>query len=371
MAQSPLIYADYNATTPVVAPVQAALTQFYTDVGNMSSAHWFGQVVARHYAEASEAIRQALGAESFHYFSCSGATEATNWLVHSLCSNRRDCPRVIISSIEHPCVWEPLRWYDTQGMIDLQVCPVDSMGVLRMASLEALLTPNTALVSVMLANNEVGIIQPIQAIAAMAKRVGACVHSDVVQGAGKIPIHANAWGLDAITVSAHKCYAPTGYGALIIRDDSVLKPMVRGGAQQQRLRGGTVHVSGTVSLAAGLAYCANQPTAWSSIPDALAQACQAREDIVVVGSPSDQHLPNTVSLAITNRSAESMVMQLDMMGIASAAGSACSTGAIDPSSVVQALGYPPSVAESTLRFSFGIPTTAADIVHVFNQISQL
>ena len=205
-------FADYNATTPLCPPVVAAFNAWQDVVGNMSSSHYFGQQVHGRYDDAQYRIKSLLNAHHFELFTCSSATEANHWFIYSILEGIEGCPRVIASQIEHPCVMAPLQHYATEGCIDLQLCRVDRHGQLDMAHFDELLTSNTVLVSVMLANNEIGSIQPLQEIATKASHVGALVHSDIVQAAGKNSIDLANMPVDAVGLSSHKCYAPTGWG---------------------------------------------------------------------------------------------------------------------------------------------------------------
>lgn len=358
----PAIFADYNSTTPIAKPVSQVMLDWSNLVGNMSSAHQFGQSMHAVYDESVDSILRHLGAANWELLSCSSATEANNWLFYSLLETIKGCPRVITTAIEHPAVLVPLCRYHDQGLIDLKICPVDQDGFILIDEFESMLTPDTVLVSVMLANNEVGTIQPLKTVANMAAKVGAIVHSDIVQAAGKLKVDLNDLGVDAVSISGHKCYAPTGIGALLVKDSSKLRPMILGGSQQQMLRAGTVNVFGLACLSVGLDYCYQYIDAHVDVYDWAMQIQSDINDCVVISIPkSTQYLWNTVNIAFPGKDAHSLMMRLDMRGIAVSTGSACSTGAIEPSSVVQAMGYSPEISASAIRFSFGYPTTIGDL----------
>ena len=358
------IFADYNATTPLCPPVVAAFNAWQDVVGNMSSSHYFGQQVHGRYDDAQYRIKSLLNAHHFELFTCSSATEANHWFIYSILEGIEGCPRVIASQIEHPCVMAPLQHYATEGCIDLQLCRVDRHGQLDMAHFDELLTSNTVLVSVMLANNEIGSIQPLQEIATKASHVGALVHSDIVQAAGKIPIDLANMPVDAVSLSSHKCYAPTGCGVLMVKSAELLRPWLLGGSQQQKLRAGTVHVMGLDLFAAGLQYCYDAlPTcldvhAWANA------LCQASANVNLAIPLNDQVLWNTVPLVVAGQLSHDAMMRLDVMGVGVGTGSACSTGAVDVSPVIQAIGVKASEQASVIRLSFGYPTTMAELRQV-------
>lgn len=361
---TPAIFADYNATTPLCQPVVTAFDRWRGVVGNMSSSHYFGQQVHGIYDEATHRIKALLNAHTFDLFTCSSATEANHWWLYSVLNGVEGCPRVIASAIEHPCVLAPLQRYASDGCIDLQLCRVLKNGQLDMAHYDELLTENTILVSVMLANNEIGSIQPLTIIADKAKAVGALVHSDIVQAAGKIPIDLDALPVDAVSLSAHKCYAPTGCGVLLVKSADRLRPLLLGGSQQQKLRAGTVHVMGLDLFSAGLQYC------YDSLPDHLdvhgwaKELCERLPNIKLVIPLDDSVLWNTVPLVIKGRLSHDAMMRLDMMGVGVGTGSACSTGAVDVSPVIEAIGVSVTDQTSVIRLSFGYPTTEQELASV-------
>jgi cysteine desulfurase len=355
------VYADYNATTPLCAQVLNLLKNG-TEVGNLSSGHMYGQHMQARYDQATDYILNSLGAQHYEYFSCGSATEASNWTFYSLLNQVTGCPRVVVSAIEHPCVMEPLKRYAKEGKIDLKVCSVDKNGRVRLEELETLVTENTILVSVILAHNEVGVIQPMADIAQLTHAVGAKLMSDCVQAVGKMPVNLEALGIDIAIVSAHKCYAPTGCGALIIKDSNALQPWILGGTQQQKLRGGTVHVLGTELFAKGLEYCCQELPNAVDIAAWVKQLKEGVKNIQIIASPDQENqLWNTVSLAVPGKLSHDLMMQCDVNGVAVATGSACATGAVSESSTLLAMGYSKNVVAGAIRLSFGYPSTQSDL----------
>jgi len=357
------IYADYNSTTPLCLDVLNAIQEWGGTVGNVSSAHQFGQHVSKIYDEASDAICSKLNATQYELLTCSSATEANHWFFYSLLSDRLDMPRVIMSAIEHPCVSKVLTQYSDRGLIDLQICRVMSNGVIDLDHFQSLLTSNTLLVSVILANNEIGTIQPLAELSRLAKGVGAWVHSDIVQATGKLPVDLRSLGIDVAIMSSHKCYAPVGCGVMLVNDVQLIKPVLVGGTQQQQLRAGTVNALGLHLFSIGLEYCCR--SSHVNVQEWANQLCQSVSRLHVPVELNDNtQLWNTVPLAVDGYAAHDVMMRLDMNGIGVSTGSACSTGAIETSPVIQALRLPDHVANSVIRLSFGYPTTRSQLDHI-------
>ena len=366
------VFADYNSTTPIVDPVKKRMNQLTDMVGNSSSIHKHGQLMQSIYDESVDNIKSYLGCPHWEFLSCSSATEANNWIFYSLLHNIQGCPRVITSAIEHASVLGPLKQYANEGLIDLKVCSVDERGFLDMNEFESLLTNDTVLVSVILANNEIGSIQPLGQISKMAKAVGAFVHSDIVQGLGKMPINLVDLDVDAVSISGHKCYAPVGCAALIIQSVNRVRPLMLGGSHQQMLRAGSINVMGMACFSEGLDYCYDNYEHHVDVMVFVRQLKSRFPNIVVISEPNSVHnLWNTVNISIPGHDAHNLMMALDMRGVSIATGSACSTGAIDISPVIQALNVSHSVAAGAIRFSFGYPTTIEDFEFICSVISDI
>ena len=334
----------------------------------MSSAHQYGQAMHRVLDEAVFSLQSQLNARQFDVLVCSSATEANHWFFHSVLQGVTGCPRVIMSAIEHPCVSLALERYALDGLIDLKVCRVDAQGVVDLDHMSALVTSDTVLISVILASNEIGTIQPLSAVCELAKSVGALVHSDVVQAVGKLPLDLDALGVDAVSMSAHKCYAPVGCGVLMVKDVSVVRPLFLGGAQQQGLRAGTVNVLGVHLFSLGVAYCYSMRETAVDVHGWAKELCRGSSEVELVVPLSDMVLWNTVSLAVHGQLGHDVMMRLDMAGVMVSTGSACSTGAIDVSPVITALGRSDLDAQSVIRLSFGYPTTQNDLAFVEAQL---
>ena len=366
------VYADYNSTTPLCDDVINHIETFKSHLGNMDSGHYFGQKMHQIYDEVSDKIKTMLGASGYDLFTCSSATEANHWFFQSLVDSISYRKRVIISSIEHSCVMKPLQLFDQQGIIDLQICRVNQNGYIDLDHFKSLLSTDTYFVSIGLANNELGTIQPLAEICELAKSVGAITHSDIVQAVGKIPLNLDQLALDAASMSAHKCYAPTGCGVLLVNNSDLLRPIFFGGAQQQQLRAGTVNVFGLSLFLKGLEYCYRNMIDPINIAAWVKEFRHESENFYVLSSPDQPNtLWNTVSLAILNKDAHDVMMALDMHHIAVSTGSACSTGATEPSESVIALNLPDHITDGVIRISFGYPTTSDQLLYVKEKIFQL
>ena len=366
------VFADFNSTTPLCEPVVDAFLKWRSIQGNMSSAHHFGQRIHGIYDDAVDQIRGLLNASQYDVFTCASATEANYWWIYSLLNQVKGVPRVIASAIEHPCVLEPLQHYANAGVIDLKLCPVNAKGIVDIDAFKALLNSSTLFVSVMFANNEIGSIQPMKDIVDSAHAVGALVHSDIVQAAGKIPLDLDALGLDAISLSSHKCYAPTGCGVLMVKNTTLLKPLFLGGSQQQKLRAGTVNVMGLDLFATGLTYCYQQLPTHLKIHEWGQSLCDDFDFLKpVIPIDSEFMLWNTLPLAVSGHISHDAMMRFDLFGVAVATGSACSTGAVDVSPVIDALELPVDMAGTVIRFSFGYTTTESDLNQIQSVLSKL
>jgi cysteine desulfurase len=348
-------YLDWNATAPLRPEAAAAIGAALARCGNASSVHRWGRA-ARHAVEAARAAVAALiGADPNGVAFVSGGTEA-NHLALVGCGRER----VLVSAVEHSSV--------LQAVPAAEKIPVDRDGIVDLAALDALLAadPRPAIVSVMLANNETGILQPAGAVAAIARRRGALLHCDAIQAAGKMPLAAAEIGADLVSVSAHKLGGPPGIGALVITRDAEPAPTIRGGGQERGRRAGSENLLGIAGFAAAaeaaLAGLADYARVRRLRDRLEAAALVAVRDSRVIGAEAPR-LPNTSALALPGIAAETQVIALDLAGVMVSAGAACSSGKVGPSHVLAAMGVPPEVAAGTIRVSLGWTTSEADIAH--------
>jgi cysteine desulfurase len=345
------VYLDYNATAPLRPEAASAMTLALELCGNASSVHRFGRLARRAIEDAREALAVAVDARAAEIVFTSGGTEANNL---ALLGTER---RLVISAVEHDSV--------RAARDDAGIIRVDRDGLVDLHHLEELLSAADApvLVSVMLANNETGVVQPINQVVALARRFGALIHCDAVQALGKIPLSIAALGVDMMTLSAHKLGGPQGVGALIVRDGVDVAPLLRGGGQERSRRAGTENVAGI----AGFGAAAKLVT---QALEAAPELARMRDDIenrvraavpgaVIYGADAPR-LPNTSCIGLPGVSNEVQVMALDLAGVAISAGAACSSGKLTPSHVLQAMDAGDDAAASAIRISLGWQTSAAD-----------
>jgi cysteine desulfurase len=347
-----LIYLDNNATTPLLPAVCDAMRPFLTDVfGNPASAHWAGRRARRALEDARERTAALLGAHADEVVFTSGATEANNLALFGLAGDMAG--HVVVSPIEHPSVTEPVARLERQDFT-VDRLPVDAAGVVRPEALSGQLRPDTRLVSVMLANHETGAVQPVRELAAMAEGRTA-FHCDAVQAVGRLPMHFHELGVTTLSLSAHKFHGPKGVGALLVNRCAKLPPQLYGGHQQQGRRPGTEPVALVVGLAAALGLAERERAArWQKVlrlRGLFLERLRATAAPVVLNGPETGGAPHTLNLSFPDCRAESLLMNLDLVGVACSTGSACSSGSLLPSPVLQAMGVPEERLHSAMRFS--------------------
>jgi cysteine desulfurase len=343
-------YLDWNATAPLRPEAAGAMTEAWALGGNPSSVHRRGRAARRLVEQSREAVAALVGASADGVVFTSGGTEANHL---ALLGSGRE--RVLVSAVEHSSVLD--------AMPAAERIPVDSDGIVDPAALAALLEadPRPALVSVMVANNETGVIQPVQELAEVAHAYGALFHCDAVQAAGKIPLSLAEIGADFLTLSAHKIGGPAGIGALILASIAEVTPLLRGGGQERNRRAGTENLAGIAGFAAAAAACdITEYAPVRELRDRLESALPA--DAIVIGAGASR-LPNTSAIAMPGVPAETQIIALDLDGVMVSAGAACSSGKVGPSHVLAAMGAAPDIANSTIRVSLGWSTTEADTAH--------
>jgi cysteine desulfurase len=348
-------YLDWNATAPLRPEAAAAITAALGHCGNPSSVHRWGRAARRMVEQAREAVAMLVGGDPEGVVFVSGGTEANHL---ALLGSGRE--RVLVSAVEHSSV--------LQAVPTAERVVVGADGIVDLPRLEEQLgcDPRPALVSVMLANNETGVIEPVAEIGAIAHRHGALFHCDAVQAAGKIPIDVAEIGADLVSLSAHKLGGPPGIGALIVRGPTELAPMIRGGGQERGRRAGSENLPGLAGFAAAAAVAANGLSGYDRIRelrDGLEASLLATAPEAIVIGAAAPRLPNTTAIALLAISAETQVIALDLDGVMVSAGAACSSGKVGPSHVLEAMGLGAEIAGSTIRVSLGWSTTEADIDH--------
>ena len=364
------IYLDHNATTPPAAEVvdrmAAALREQF---GNPSSVHHFGQMAKAALDEARSATAALIGGDPSEIVFTSGGTESDNFAIRGVAETLEVAGRkhLIATAIEHEAVLNTLRALARRGW-KTTLLPVDQSGIVSPDALEAALTDDTALVSVMHANNEIGTIQPVAQLARIARARGAVFHTDAVQSAGKIPVDVKALGVDLLSLSAHKFYGPKGAGALWIRRGVRLQSPMTGGKQERSRRAGTENVVGIVGLGAAAQLARSKMTAEGDrlavLRDRLEEGILAAVSGTAINGARSPRVPNTTNISFDRIEAESLLIALDLAGIAVSTGSACSSGTLEPSHVLKAMGFPAHRTQNSIRFSLGAANTDADIQRV-------
>jgi cysteine desulfurase len=364
-----LVYLDNAATTAVRPEVLEAMLPFLgkDSFGNPSSAHRFGRGARAAVEEARRSIAAALGAEPNQVIFTSGGTEGDNLAVvgAALASRDRGGPfRVAVSSIEHKAVLEAAHFVTHLGGEDILLA-VNASGIVEAGALEDALARGVGLVSVMWANNEVGVVQPIVRWAARCREAGVAFHTDAVQALGKVPVSFRDVGCSLLTISGHKIGAAKGIGALVVRDRHTVEAIVHGGGQQFGVRPGTENVPGIAGLgrAVELAVAEQAELAGrlTALRDALERQLLAVVPDAVINAWQSERAPHVSSISIPGTDSEAMLMHLDLAGIACSSGSACSTGAVEPSHVLSAMGVPHDLGVAALRFSFGRESSLEDV----------
>jgi len=347
------IYLDNNATTPVLPEVWEAMRPYFTDIpGNPASSHAAGRRARRALEDARERTAALLGAMPDEVVFTSGATEANNLALFGLAGPPPG--HLLLSAVEHPCVTEPMNRLAKTGF-EVERIPVDAQGVVSAGAFADRLRPETRLVSVMQANHETGAVQPI---AELANRVGSETrfHCDAAAAAGKMPVHFHDLQVTTLTVSAHKFHGPKGVGALLVRRGVRLTPQLWGGHQQQGRRPGTEPVALAVGLATALDLAVREMDVRrekvSHLRRRFLERLRATAAPVVVNGPEDGGVPHTLNVSFPGCKADLLLMNLDLAGVACSTGSACSSGSLLPSPVIQAMGVPDEVLHSAMRFSF-------------------
>jgi cysteine desulfurase len=350
------VYLDHNATSPLKPAAKLAMLAAMETGGNASSVHHEGRAALGHLDSARERIAGAVGAIAPMVVLTSGGSEANNLAIKGA-----PVERLVVSAIEHPSVFEAAK---ASGK-PVELLPVDGNGIVALEALERILTSGPkSLVSVMLANNETGVIEPVRDVVRIADRRGALVHTDAVQALGKLPINFGLLGVDMITLAAHKLGGPVGAGALIIRDGLAIEALLHGGGQERRRRAGTENLPAIAGFAA---IAGDMLTDVGNLRGRLEAALYGAQ---IFGCEAER-LPNTVCFAIPGIDAETMLMNLDLDGIAVSSGSACSSGKVAKSHVLAAMGVVPELARGAIRVSLGWNTTVEDIDRFIAALSKL
>ncbi len=371
------VYFDYNATTPPAPEVIDRVADATRDLfGNASSVHHFGQQAKAALDEARSSIAVLLNADPSEVVFTSGGTESDNFAIRGAAESLEPTGRrhLVATAIEHEAVLNTFKALARRGW-RTTLLPVDQSGVVSPDRVREALSDDTALVSVMHANNEIGTIQPVAEIARLAHERGALMHTDAVQSAGKVPVDVRALGVDLLTLSAHKFNGPKGAGALYIRRGTRMQPILTGGKHERNRRAGTENVPAIAGMGVAARLAVQkmdaEGTRLADLRNRLEQGILAAVPGTVVNGGQSARVPNTTNISFDRIEAESLLIALDLEGIAVSTGSACSSGALEPSHVLRAMGFQAHRTQNSLRFSLGLFSTDAEVDRVIQTLPRL
>jgi len=368
------IYLDNSATTPVDERVLESMKPFFNRIfGNASSLHKFGQEAKRSMEGSREKIARLLDARREEIVFTSGGTESDNLAIKGICFANKEKNHIITSSIEHPAVLHTCQWMEKQGF-KVTYLPVDKFGLVNPDTIESSIEENTALVSIMFANNEIGTIEPIKEIGKICREKGVIFHTDGVQAFGKVPIDVNKNNIDLFTMSAHKLYGPKGVGALFIRSDINIEPILHGGGHENEIRSGTENIAGIVGFGTAAEIAQKEMKKESAretkLRDKLIKGVLKIENSHLNGHPT-KRLPNNANFWFDYIEGESMIAYLNVKGIAASTGSACSSKSLEPSHVLLAIGLKHEQAHGSLRMTLGRENTMKDIDYTLQVLPKI
>ena len=367
------IYLDNAATTAVSPEVLEAMLPYFTQCfGNPSSIHSTGRDARRTVDAARRQVAGAIGAQPQEIYFTAGGSESDNWAIKGTAFARRNKGNhIITSAIEHHAVLHTCAWLEKQGF-EVTYLPVDEFGRVRVEDVEKAITDKTILITIMAANNEIGTIQPIEEIGRLAHDKGILFHTDAVQAIGAMPIDVNAMHIDMLSMSGHKFHGPKGIGALYIRKGVKIDQYLHGGAQERGQRAGTENLAGIVGMGKAIEiatqHLEENARRLTVLRDKLIDGILAEIPDVRLNGHRTQRLPNNVNVSVRYVEGEALLLRLDLAGIAGSSGSACTSGSLDPSHVLLAIGLPHEIAHGSLRLSLGTDTTEAEIDEVLDKL---
>ncbi|MBI5233046.1 MAG: cysteine desulfurase NifS [Deltaproteobacteria bacterium] len=370
------IYLDHNATTPVDPEVFEAMLPYLKDHwGNPSSIHWAGRIPKKALEEARENIASFLGATPAEIIFTSSGTEGDNLAIKGVAyASKNKNGHIITTKVEHPGVLNTCKYLEKEGLA-VTWLDVDSDGLIDLNELSSHITDKTILITIMYANNETGVLFPIKEIGAIAREKGVLFHTDAVQAAGKVGLDVNGLNVDLLTISGHKLYGPKGTAALFAKRGVKLVPILHGGHHERNRRGGTENIAGIAGLAKACEIArrdmAEKTTDIKTLRDRLEKGLMEKIPYVRLNGHPEKRIPNTTNLSFEFVEGESLLLNLDMLGVAASSGSACTSGSLEPSHVLMAMGLRHEVSHGSIRFSLGKHNTEEDVDCILNNMPSI
>lgn len=374
---SRFVYLDHSATTPVDQKVLEAMLPFFSmDFGNPNSLHTWGRKARQAVDQARDEVSRLINAEPSEIIFTGGGSEADNIAIKGVALAKKDKGRhIITSAIEHHAVLDTCKWLEKEGF-DITILPVDEYGTIRPEELRKAIRPDTILVTIHFANNEIGTVQPIEQLGNICREQDVLFHTDAVQAAGHIPIDVKKLPIDLMTMAAHKMYGPKGVGALYIKKGVKIVPLIHGGGQERGLRSGTENTAGIVGFGKAAALASDrlakgEPEKERNLRDRLIDGILEKiEDAMLTGHRTER-LPFHASFCFHYIEGESLLLRLDALGIGASSGSACTSGSLEPSHVLLAIGLPHEIAHGSLRLTLGKDTSEEDIDYVLENLPKV
>lgn len=371
------VYLDNAATTMTRQEAIDAMLPVFTSVyGNPSSLHTYAQEAGKLLSGAREQVAKAIGADTNEIYFTGGGSESDNTILRGVAAaNVKKGKHIITSAIEHHAILYTLEAMEKEGIAEVTVLPVDEYGLVTAEQVKAAIRPDTVLVTIMFANNEVGTIEPIAEIGAVCREKGVLFHTDAVQAVGHVPIDVKAMQIDLLSMSAHKFHGPKGVGAMYIKKGVRVPALIIGGGQERKHRAGTENVPGAVGMGVALehavAHMAENSAKMSALRDRMIASIEANIPYVKLNGHPEKRLPNNVNFSIRYIEGESILLMLDLNGIAASSGSACTSGSLDPSHVLLAMGLPHEIAHGSLRMTLSEFTTEQEIDYTLEVLPRI
>jgi cysteine desulfurase len=371
-----IIYLDHAATTYVKPEVFDAMKPYFCEhFGNASSIYSIGRESKKAVEDAREQVAKAIGAQAREIYFTGSGSEADNWALKGIAAaNKKKGNHIITSAIEHPAVLNSCKYLEGEGF-EVTYLPVDSDGFVSLEQVRNAIKENTILISIMFANNEIGTIQPIQEIGAIAREKGVLFHTDAVQAVGNIPIDVEKMNIDLLSLSGHKFYGPKGMGALYIKKGVKISSIIHGGQQERGKRASTENIPGIIGLGKAIELATENIDEYNRklihLRDITIEGLMANVPYIKLNGHRSNRLPGNVNISFQFIEGESLLLMLDMKGVCGSSGSACSSGSLDPSHVLMAIGLTHEIAHGSLRLTFGDENTEEDVAYILEEIPKI